>query len=59
MIIIDNDNLIITLSMTDKCFVSIKKKKKKKKKTLGPFLWMGFNCLKARATSRRQFTFYH
>ena len=27
-----------------------------KKKTLyGPFLWMGFNCLKARATSRRQF----
>ena len=22
----------------------------------GPFLWMGFNCLKARATSRRQFT---
>ena len=20
---------------------------------------MGFNCLKARATSRRQFTFYH
>ena len=25
----------------------------------GPFLWMGFNCLKATATSRRQFTFYH
>ena len=25
----------------------------------GPFLKMGFNCLKARATSRRQFTFYH
>ena len=23
------------------------------------FLWMGFNCLKATATSRRQFTFYH
>ena len=23
------------------------------------FLWMGFNCLKARATLRRQFTFYH
>ena len=35
------------------------KKKKKKKKLYGPFLWMGFNCLKARATSRRQFTFYH
>ena len=31
------------------------------KKTLWPlfFLWMGFNCLKATATSRRQFTFYH
>ena len=33
--------------------------KKLKKKLYGPFLWMGFNCLKARATSRRQFTFYH
>ena len=30
-----------------------------KKKLYGPFLWMGFNCLKARATLRRQFTFYH
>ena len=30
-----------------------------KKKLYGPFLWMGFSCLKARATSRRQFTFYH
>ena len=29
-----------------------------KKKLYGPFSWMGFNCLKARATSRRQFTFY-
>ena len=29
------------------------------KKLYGPFLWMGFNCLKARATSRRQLTFYH
>ena len=29
------------------------------KKLYGPFLWMGFNCLKATATSRRQFTFYH
>ena len=28
-------------------------------KLYGPFLWMGFNCLKATATSRRQFTFYH
>ena len=32
---------------------------KKKKKNYGPFLWMGFNWLKTRATSRRQFTFYH
>ena len=30
-----------------------------KKKLYGPFLWMGFNCLEARATSRRQFTFYY
>ena len=29
------------------------------KNLYGPFLWMGFNCLKARATSRRQFTIYH
>ena len=31
----------------------------KQQQLYGPFLWMGFNCLKARATSRRQFTFYH
>ena len=30
---------------------------KKTLKFYGPFLWMEFNCLKARATSRRQFTF--
>ena len=35
------------------------KKKTLKKKLYGPFLWMGFNCLKATATLRRQFTFYH
>ena len=29
------------------------------KKFYRPFLWMGFNYLKARATSRRQFTFCH
>ena len=29
------------------------------KKLYDPFLWMGFSCLKATATSRRQFTFYH
>ena len=28
-------------------------------KLYGPVLWMGFNCLKATATSKRQFTFYH
>ena len=31
----------------------------KKKQLYGPFLWMRFNCLKARATSRMQFTFYY
>ena len=30
-----------------------------KKKLYGPFLWMGFSCLKAGVTSRRQLTFYH
>ena len=29
------------------------------KKIYGSFLWKEFNCLKARATSRRQFTFYY
>ena len=32
---------------------------KKTSKLYGPLLWMGFNCLKARATLRKQFTFYH
>ena len=31
----------------------------KKKQLYGTFLWMVFNCLKATATSRRQFTFSH
>ena len=31
----------------------------KRKNFMAPFLWIGFNCLKARITSRRQFTFYH
>ena len=26
---------------------------------MASFLWMGFNCVKATTTSRRQFTFYH
>ena len=29
------------------------------KKNFMVFLWMGFNCLKARATSGRQFTFIY
>ena len=29
------------------------------RETLSPFLWMMFNGLKVRATSRRQVTFYH
>ena len=40
-------------------FFQIIKIKKNFKKLYGPFLWMGFICLKATATSRRQFTFYH
>ena len=32
---------------------------KKKKKLYGPFSWIGFNCLKARVTLKREFTFYH
>ena len=30
-----------------------------KKKLYDPFLWTGFNCLKATAISRRKFTCYH
>ena len=30
-----------------------------KKKLYGPFLWIGFNCLKATATLRRPSNFYH
>ena len=29
------------------------------KKLYGPFLWMGFNCLKAKATLKRLFSSYH
>ena len=36
-----------------------KNTEKLKKKLYGPFLWMGFNCLKTRTTSRKQFTFCH
>ena len=37
--------------------LSVSKIKKNFNKLYGSFLWIGFNCLKARATSRRQFTF--
>ena len=33
--------------------------KKEEKKLYDSILWMRFNCLKPRATSSRQFTFYH
>ena len=54
----------IDLSFKRHCFfinflLGIVLKKVLKKKNYGPFLWMGFNCLKATVTSRRQFTFYH
>ena len=32
---------------------------KKINRLYGPFLLMGFNCIKARATLKRQYTFYH
>ena len=49
------DLMVISLSLILLNF----KKLKKNKQILWPFLWMGFNYLKDRATSRRQFTFYH
>ena len=41
-----------------RCFQGVLKNLKENK-FYGPFLWMGFNCLKATATSRRHFTFHH
>ena len=35
------------------------KDEKREKKLHGLLLWMGFNCPKPRATSRRQFAFCH
>ena len=57
----DQEKLQISKSSTSKSSTSFKfgDKLKKKNKLYVPFLWMGFNCLKATATSRRQFTFYH
>ena len=48
--------ILIKIGLT---YSNLINKIKKTLKLYGPFLWMGFNCLKARATSRRQFTFYH
>ena len=50
----------LSFTMQKQCLItniatlSANEKKKKKKKLYGPFLWTGFNCLKATATSRRQ-----
>ena len=62
----DTDILIIMLSNIQKFSQShvwldmgLEYNSNKKKQLNGPFLWMGFNCLKARATSRRQLTFYY
>ena len=56
----DHSNVVILLRVyaapnSSVCFLLTITKKQKKKQTL----WMGFNCLKATATSSRQFTFYH
>ena len=51
----DELNFLAEVNKTFDCIFSVEKKKKK---LYGPFLWIGFNCLKARATSSRQFTFY-
>ena len=40
-------------------FLDLQLKFHKKTQLYGPFLWMGFNGLKVRATSRRQLNFYH
>ena len=47
----------MTLRYFESAFHSIKYIKNLK--TLWPLLWMWFNCLRAIATWRRQFTFYH
>ena len=48
----------ISPDFTHSSGVSITHVEQVKKKLYGPLLWMGFNYLKTRATSRRQFTFY-
>ena len=51
---------VMRLSVPKVIIYFIKYKTKKLIKiALWPFLWMGLNFLKARAISRRQFTFYH
>ena len=53
---------IIQVSLTESKNVRrvwFKEKKPLKRKLDGPFLWVRFNFLKAAATSRRQFIFYH
>ena len=55
------NNVIMSMSEDFKIYADINsfEKLKKKEKLYGPFLWMGFNCLKASVTSRRQVTFCH
>ena len=43
----------------DFCNILMSSETIKKAQLYGPILWMGFNCLKARATWRMQFIFYH
>ena len=59
--------LLSVVSLYKKIFISLSNVTKpyyknislKKRLALWPLFMDGFNCLKARATSRRQFTFYH
>ena len=47
---------VIALSILG-IYYTWKNKKLIQKKNYDPFLWMGFNCLKARATLRGQFSY--
>ena len=51
--------ILIDVQYLQNADFSLEKGSLKKKNFMAPYLWIGFNYLKARATSRRQFTFYH
>ena len=55
----DFSTLVLIKTISQVKVQSYHVQKREKKNFMAPFLWMGFNCLKATATSRRQFTFYH